>query len=342
MTHRLQQTVMAALIAATVVPALAIPRTALGAPSQITISHSQKTADFLPLWIASGAGYFQKHGIEANVRYLPAQEGIPALLTNQVQIAGIGGSDASSAEAQGARLKLVATLTPIYTFQFWARPQYANADALKGQRIGVTSTTGSLYAATLLALKQLNLAPKDVMITPLGGVTNVNASLLAGSIAAACSHPPATYKFQQAGLIDLVDLAKKKIPSVSAGLWVTEAYLKDHRDVVQNVVDAVVEALGREKSDREFAEAELHRYLAVADKAALDVTYDFYVNEVLAGGPMPQAAGVDGDIQALAATNPKVKSIDPATMIDQSFVQKAQSLQGPNSATGSNSAMPPQ
>jgi len=342
MTHRLQQTVMAALIAATVVPALAIPRTALGAPSQITISHSQKTADFLPLWIASGAGYFQKHGIEANVRYLPAQEGIPALLTNQVQIAGIGGSDASSAEAQGARLKLVATLTPIYTFQFWARPQYANADALKGQRIGVTSTTGSLYAATLLALKQLNLAPKDVMITPLGGVTNVNASLLAGSIAAACSHPPATYKFQQAGLIDLVDLAKKKIPSVSAGLWVTEAYLKDHRDVVQNVVDAVVEALGRENSDREFAEAELHRYLAVADKAALDVTYDFYVNEVLAGGPMPQAAGVDGDIQALAATNPKVKSIDPATMIDQSFVQKAQSLQGPNSATGSNSAMPPQ
>lgn len=215
--YRIRQTVFATLIGGILAAGLVVPRAALGAPVQITISHSQKTADFLPLWIASDAGYFKKHGVEATVRYLPAQEGIPALLTNQVQIAGIGGSDASSAEVQGAKLKLVATLTPIYTFQFWARPQYANAGALKGQRIAVTSTTGSLYSATLLALKQLDLRPTDVIITPLGGVTNVNAALLAGSIAAACSHPPATYKFQQAGLVDLVDLAKKNIPSVSAG-----------------------------------------------------------------------------------------------------------------------------
>lgn len=324
MTYRIRQTLVAALIAGSAAISIAVPRPVLAAPIQITISHSQKTADFLPLWIASDAGYFKKHGIEATVRYLPAQEGIPALLSNQVQIAGIGGSDASSAEAQGAKLKLITTFSPIYTFQFWARPQYAKADALKGQRIGVTSTTGSLYAATLLALKQLNLKPNDVILTPLGGVTNVNASLLAGSIVAACSHPPATYKFKQGGLVDLVDLAKKNIPSVSAGLWVTEAYLKEHRDIVQNVVDAVVEALRREKSDRTFAEAELRKYLAVADKAALDETYDFYVNEVLAGGPLPQAAGIAGNIDALSAKNPKVKSLDPTAMLDQSFVRNAQ------------------
>ena len=324
MTNRIRQMLPTVLIGAIMVAPVAAPRPALAAPIQITISHSQKTADFLPLWIASDAGYFKKHGVEATIRYLPAQEGIPALLTSQVQIAGIGGSDAASAEAQGAKLKLVTTLSPIYTFQFWARPQYAKADALKGQRIGVTSTTGSLYAATLLALKELNLKPTDVILTPLGGVTNVNASLLAGSIVAACSHPPATYKFQQGGLVDLVDLAKKNIPSVSAGLWVTEAYLNAHRDAVQNVVDAVVEALQREKSDRAFAEAELRKYLAVTDKAALDDTYDFYVNEVLVGGPLPQAAGIAGNIEALAAKNPKVKTLDPTAMLDQSFVRNAE------------------
>ena len=91
------------------------------------------------------------------VRYLPAQDGIPALLTGQEQFAGIGGSDAASAEAQGAKLKLVATFTPTYIFQFWARPDHASASTLKGQRVGITSTTGSLYSATLLALNDLGL-----------------------------------------------------------------------------------------------------------------------------------------------------------------------------------------
>ena len=298
---------------------------AADAPTQLTISHSQKTADFLPLWIASDAGYFKKHGLDVTVRYLPAQEGVPALLTGQVQMAGIGASDAASAQAQGAKLKLVATLTPIYTFQFWARPQYTTASALKGQRVAITSTTGSLYAATVLALKELGMTTSDVAMTPLGGVTNVNSSLLAGSVVAAASHPPATYQFQRAGLVDLVDLAKRRIPSVSAGLWVTQTYVDAHRAIVQNVVDSIVEALQREKSDRAFAETEMSKHLGVNDKAELDFTYDFYVNEVLSAKPIPEVAQIEGDIQALSISNPKVKNVDAAAMIDQSFVKNADS-----------------
>ncbi len=298
---------------------------AADAPTQLTISHSQKTADFLPLWIASDAGYFKKHGLDVTVRYLPAQEGVPALLTSQVQMAGIGASDAASAQAQGAKLKLVATLTPIYTFQFWARPQYTTASTLKGQRVAITSTTGSLYAATVLALKELGMTTSDVAMTPLGGVTNVNSSLLAGSVVAAASHPPATYQFQRAGLVDLVDLAKRRIPSVSAGLWVTQTYVDAHRAIVQNVVDSIVEALQREKSDRAFTETEMSKHLGVNDKAELDFTYDFYVNEVLSAKPIPEVAQIEGDIQALSISNPKVKNVDAAAMIDQSFVKNADS-----------------
>lgn len=275
------------------------------------------------------------------MRYLPAQEGIPALITGQVQIAGIGGADAASAEAQGAKLKLVATLSPVYTFQFWARPQYAGASALKGQRVGITSTTGSLYAGTVLALKDLGLTTSDVAITPLGGATNVNSSLLAGSVAAAASHPPATYQFKQAGFVDLVDLAKKKIPSVSAGVWITQSYMDAHRGVVQNVVDSVVEALGREKSDRAFAEAEISKHLGIKNKEELDFTYDFYINEVLPPGPMPKAAGIEANIQPLLASNPKVKSVDAAAMVDQSFVKNAEKQGATNengTAIGANAS----
>jgi NitT/TauT family transport system substrate-binding protein len=321
MTQRVQLTLLAAVLA-TAVLLPAVPAGAADAVA-ITISHSQKTVDFLPLWIASDAGYFKEHGVNATVTYLPAQEGMPALLSGQVQIAGNGASDAASAEAQGAKLKAVLTLTPIYTFQFWARPDHASASALKGQRIGITSTTGSLYVATLLALKELGLKPSDVMLTSLGGVVNVNSSLMAGSVAAAASHPPATYQFKRAGMVDLVDLAKDKIPSVSAGLWVTQSYLDGHRDVVANVVEAVVEALHREKSDRAYAESEIKKHLGVTDQGELDFTYDFYVNELLAPEPMPDVAQIKGDVDALVASNPKVKTIDMAGMIDRSFVEQA-------------------
>ena len=289
----------------------------------ITISHSQKTVDFLPLWIAADAGYFKKNGLDVTVRYLPAQEGVPALLTGQVQMAGIGASDAASAEAQGAKLKAVATLTPVYTFQFWARPDHASAAGLKNQRIGITSTTGSLYAGTLLALKQLGLKPSDVIMTPLGGAVNVNNALLAGSVVAASSHPPATYRFKQAGMVELVDLPKSKIPSISAGLWVTDATIAAHRDIVQNIINAVVEALHREKADRDYAESEITKHLGVKDKTELDFTYDFYVNEILAPEPVPEEAQIKGDIDALVASNPKVKNVDVASMVDQSFVKNA-------------------
>jgi NitT/TauT family transport system substrate-binding protein len=317
----------AALFAAIAVGAWAAPGAAAAGLTQLTISHSQKTVDFLPLWIASDAGYFKKHGLDVTVRYLPAQEGIPALLTGQGQFAGIGGSDAASAEAQGAKLKLLATFTPTYIFQFWARPDHASASALKGQRVGITSTTGSLYSATLLALKSLGLKSTDVVMTPLGGVSNINSSLLAGSITAAASHPPATYQFQRAGLVDLVDLAKKNIPSVNAGIWTTQSYLDAHHDVVQNVIDAVVEAIHREKTDKAFAESEITKHLGVKDKGELDFTYDFYVNEVIGASPMPQLAQLESNINALSAKNPKVKSINAAAMIDPSFVKNAEARQ---------------
>lgn len=320
MTSRLQLPLLAAVLAA----ALQLPAgRAVAADAPVAMSYSQKTVDFLPLWIASDAGYFKKHGVDATVTYLPAQEGMPALLSGQVQVAGNGASDAAAAAAQGAKLKLVLTLTPTYTFQFWARPDHASAAALKGQRVGITSSAGSLYVATLLSLKALGLKPTDVMLTPLAGVVNVNSSLLAGSVVAAASHPPPTYQFKQAGMVPLVDLAKKKIPAVSAGLWLTQSYLDGHRDVVANVVDAVVEALHRETSDRAYAESEIARHLGVTDKGELDYTYDYYINELLAPEPMPEAAQIKGDADALAASNAKVKTIDIAAMVDQSFVRNA-------------------
>jgi hypothetical protein len=44
----------------------------------------------------------------------------------------------------------------------------------------------------------------------------------------------------------------------------------------------------------------------------------------LAAGVMPQAAQVQANIDSLMSSNPKVKNLNAAAMVEQSFVRKAQ------------------
>jgi hypothetical protein len=71
----------------------------------------------------------------------------------------------------------------------------------------------------------------------------------------------------------------------------------------------------------------MRRHLGVDDKAELDYTYDFYINEVVKRGLMPQAAQIESNIKALIASNPKVASVDAASMLDQSLVKSTESRQ---------------
>ena len=135
--------------------------------------------------------------------------------------------------------------------------------------------------------------------------------------------PPASYKFERAGLVDLVDVTRGHIPSVNAGVWATNSYIQSHRDVMQRVVNAISAALKREKSDRAFAEDEMTKFLGIKDRGELDFTYDFYVKQVLTPEPIPEAAQLQSNIDALAPSNPKVKGLDPNKIIDPSFATAA-------------------
>lgn len=289
----------------------------------VTIAYSGQTADEAPLWIAEDGGYFKKNGLDVTLKYLSGNTGVPALISGQVQVASLGGSDALAAIAQGASIKYVLTLAPVFPFQLWTQPQYASASKLKGQRVGVTSVSGSQYAATVLALQTLGLKPSDVQITPLGSTPDVDSAMISGSIAAAASHPPGTAQYAKAGAVDLVNLAAKKVPTANSGFAVESSYAKAHSDVVQKIVDATVSAVQREKSDKSFTEKTLTKYMALTDQSQLDSTYAFYADKVLVPIPMPTVKQFTATQQALGATNAKIKAVKLSTFVDQSFVKSA-------------------
>lgn len=311
-----------AAAAASLLLASACGSSAGGSPSQITISYSEVSASELPLLIASDAGYFKQQGLDVTVRSISAQQGVAAMLANQVQFSSVGGSEVLSAMASGATMRYLLTTTPVYAYVFYAKPG-STAASLRGQRIGITSTSGSNYVATLLALKAIGLTPSDVQLVPLGSVTSVNNALLSGSITAALSHPPASTVFDQKGFTRIADLTKQPTPAAEDGIAVTKSYLDSHQDVAQKVCDALVSAIKREKSDKAYAEKEIAKFLNVHDKAALDETYQFYAQEVLPSVPLPAVDQFAASQQALAKGTPSVAKIDLNSLVDPDFVRKA-------------------
>ncbi|WP_433298561.1 ABC transporter substrate-binding protein [Pseudonocardia sp. CA-142604] len=323
-SHARRRNFVGALLAGTV----ALSMTACGGSGSsdadantMTVSYSQVVADQLPLWIADESGLFTAQGLKVTLTNLSGSDGFPALVSGQTQLASIGGSEMVSGAASGGEVNYLATLTPVFPYELFAK--VADPQQLKGKRIGVTSTSGSLYVATLEALKQIGLSPSDVQLTPLGSVTNVNNALVAGTIDAALSHPPATTQIEAAGYHSLVDLAKDKIPASNVGIAATTDYVNGHGDQIRRFLAAVQQAITREKSDEAYSTSVLSKHLNVTDPAALHETWQYYAQEALPDVPTPTVAQLQTSVTELAPSVPAVKSLDVAKIVNTSFVTPA-------------------
>ncbi|MDT7707188.1 MAG: NitT/TauT family transport system substrate-binding protein [Pseudonocardiales bacterium] len=291
------------------------------ADNTITVSFSQVVADELPLWIADEAGLFKAQGLDVKLVSLSSSDGFPALISGQTQLASIGASEMVSGAASGGEVSYLATLTPVFPYELFAK--VSDPQQLKGKRIGVTSTSGSLYIATLEALKQVGLSPTDVQLTPLGSVTAVNNALVAGTIDAALSHPPATTQIEAAGFRPLVDLAKQNIPTSNVGIAATNDYVKSHGDQIRRFMTALQQAMKREKSDEAYSTKVLSAHLKVTDPQSLHETWEYYAKEVLPDVPTPTVEQLQTSVDQLAPTNPAVKNLDLSTLVNASFLTAA-------------------
>ena len=290
---------------------------ASGDANSITLSYSQVVADELPFWIADEAGLFKAQGLDVKLTNLSSSDGFPALISGQTQLASIGAPEMVSGAASGGQVSYLATLTPVLPYELFAKVN--TPQELKGKRVGITSTSGSMYIATVEALKQLGLQPSDVALTPLGSVTNVNNALVAGTIDAAMSHPPTTTQLEAAGYHSMLDLASQNIPTSNVGVAATDTYVQSHGDQIRRFMTAVQQAIKREKTDEPYATSVLSKHLNVTDPKALHETWAYYT-KVLPDVPTPTVEQLQTSVTELASTNPAVKNLDLKTLVDASFV----------------------
>jgi NitT/TauT family transport system substrate-binding protein len=114
---------------------------ASGDANSITLSYSQVVADELPFWIADDAGMFKAQGLNVTLTNLSSSDGFPALISGQTQLASIGAPEMISGAASGGQVTYLATLTPVFTYELFAKVN--DAQQLKGKRVGITSRSAA-------------------------------------------------------------------------------------------------------------------------------------------------------------------------------------------------------
>ena len=300
------------------------PAATTGPSAALHVSYSNLIADNLPEWMAYESGVFKQNGLDVTLDNIASSTGIPALLSGQVQIAHLGGSETLSASAEGGDLVIVAITGPVYPFVFMAQPSIATVQDLKGKKIGVSNPGSSSDIATRVMLSKVGLDPeKDVSIVAVGSLQNRTAALLSGAIDGGLAQPPDQLALEDKGLHVIYDLAAQKLPSVGDSIVVQRSWLNSNKEVLQRYVDSIVQATALSKKNKEQSIPVLAKYLKNDDQRALGVTYDFFVGTVTPDYPVVEPEYFADAVEQLGTTNDKIKTFDLKSMLDNEFVQSA-------------------
>lgn len=296
------------------------------APAKLSVVYGNITPANLAPLIAVEAGIFKKNGLDVDLQLIEGgAKSMAALLSGQIQIAHLGGTEVMSAYVGGADVVSVSVNSPYSSWVFMVPSGYKSPADLKGKPIGIVTKGGSSETAVLKALERLGLDHKDVTIVAIGSVPNLATAMISGAVYAGPAHPPETVLLESKGFRTIVDLAKEHVPVADNTTTTTRKFLDANRTVVQRYVDSIIEAIARAKKDKPFAMDVLKKYKIVPDDPAqLSATYDFYVGTIFVDYPHPRAEFFLASKAELVKTNPRVADLDVTKVIDESFVRSAE------------------
>lgn len=312
---------VAVLVFAALSPGLgaaqALPKVAI---ASLVISSS-----YLPLWIAEDQRFFEKHGVEAEVRILPeAYRHIGR--STQFGVVGVPAVLAASADGQDVRM-LMPIDEPRVTALLLARPGIVSPADLRGKRFGVTSIGTGAWINENLALDHFGIDPAQAGIRFVvlgGGSAALGEALEAGTVDVVSIDAGQAASLQAKGYPVVLDFATSGISGVQSTLAVDAAYQREHPDVVERVATAMLEGLafglapGNERAVKEI----LGRRMNLAtNPAALEAGYRSFLLRANRR-PIPSVAATQRLQNVMSRADPVYARVQVPAMLDDRVVRK--------------------
>jgi NitT/TauT family transport system substrate-binding protein len=302
-----------------------VPAAPAASQEKIKVAYSS-TDTINSIWtIAHDAGFFKKHGLDADLVYIGSTTvGIAAIVAQDIQVGNAAGSGVANAAVRGADTVSVACPINVLAYELVVLDSIKSPEDLKGKSIGISRFGSVSDVAARELLKGLGLKPmEDVKILQVGGASERAAGFSRGVIAGFPS-PPGNVHLIPGGLphrilADMADL-KKPYPLPFICAVTTKSYLAKNRATIKKVVMALIEASHYFKTNKEGTQKIVAKHLRGANKAYLDSSYQSTA-KILERVPYTTREGMKIQLdEALKQTPASKVTVD--SLIDDSIVRE--------------------
>jgi len=296
---------------------------------KLRITYASIGAQTLYLWLAQKEGIFRRHGIEAEIVYVPGSSAaVVALLSGDVQAAILGGPSIIGANRKQVETVVVASFVSRLVMNLYGAKEITSLPQLKGKKIGITRFGTTSDFAARYALKKANLSPDtDVALIQIGDQATRVAALRKGVVQATLVQPPVTLLMDREGFPKLVDMTEEKLAYPLSTLVVGQAFLRKNPEPLKNVIAALAEAIHLLKENKETGLRSLAEMMRLDlrrqdHRDAVEESYRAYI-DAMDRIPYLAQEGVKTLIQQMSMQDPGWAGLPPDRLgIDMHLVQE--------------------
>jgi NitT/TauT family transport system substrate-binding protein len=296
------------------------------AQDKVRLGLSSVSALHSAVWVAEQKGLFRKQGIDAEIIVTGqgGTAGIGALLANDIQMASSAGDVLVAAALHGGDTVMVAGVVNKGLQRVVAKPEFKTPADLKGKRIGVTRIGAVSHSVLLMMLPRWKMTVSDVQVMQIGSSPNALAALDKGGLEAAVLTIPYMFVAEDRGYRVLADMGDTDLYYLHTMIATTRSYIKSNRDKVLRFLKGYLEGLAFVKQNKREAIDVVRKKLRLGAEQTrnLERSIDLLNAKYYEAAPYPSMRGVETVLGFVEKDNPKAKSADPKSFVDDSLLRE--------------------
>jgi NitT/TauT family transport system substrate-binding protein len=204
------------------------------------------------------------------------------------------------------------------------KPDIKTPADLKGKRVGVTRIGAVSHSVLLMMLQRWKMTVNDIQVLQLGSSPNMLASLDKGGVEGGVLTIPSMFVAEDRGYRVLLDMADTDIFYLHTMVATTRQYIKNNRDKVLRFLRGYVEGIAfvkqNKKESLEIVKKKLR--LGVEQERNLERSLDLLIAKYYENLPYPSLRGVETVLGFIEKDNPKAKTADPKSFVDDSLLRE--------------------
>ena len=292
-------------------------------PKKYVVTSQALSGASWPLFIGIEGGYFEKYGLDLELKYSRHPAGVAGVSSGDVLTINIGLDTGIAAASKGNRLVMVGSPVNIGSFVLMGTKDIKDVKELANKRITIGRVGDPPYHYTLALFKSLGISTENIEWIPSGGAATRMVSVTRGGADAALLTAPTYYKLIEEGYPVLANMADHPEVVIAQAYIFNRDVLDNEPEVAENFMKAVIDATQRFYTDKSFSMEAMRRHTNVKDDATLSQVYDDYRSiDQLERIPFVRQAAIEAVIERNSERMPELKGLDYSSMLSVDVLEK--------------------